>query len=221
MDDTHSGERPGKPGGKRDQNRREKIALLCDAALPLFLERGIERVTIDDITQQAAIAKGSFYRYFPDKTALVATLMAPLDEVIHDAMDRCAVALRTVSSRGSLLGAYSELGAQIAGVIFRYPDVVRLYLQECRSPMTGARAPVRKLADMITNRAIQLTATAISHGLLRPFEPSVSALAVVGASEQLLFTYLSGNLNANPAAVPAQLASLVLEGLRGSAEIDK
>lgn len=213
-EETNAVERPGKPGGKRHQNRRDKIALLCDASLPLFLDRGIERVTIDDITQHAAIAKGSFYRYFPDKTALVAAMMAPLETVIEDAMDRCTVALKEVSDRQSLLVAYSGLGAQIATAIFRYPDVVRLYLQECRAPMTGARAPVRKLADTIANRAIQLTAVAISHGLLRPFEPSVSALAVVGASEQLLFTYLSGNLSCDPAAVPGQLVSLVLEGLR-------
>ena len=56
--------RPGQAGGKRDQNRRARTQGLCDAAEKLFLARGIESVSIDDITKEAGVAKGSFYRYF-------------------------------------------------------------------------------------------------------------------------------------------------------------
>ena len=47
---------------------------LVRAALGLFLSHGLEAVTIDDITRQAGVAKGSFYRYFEDKAALVRVL---------------------------------------------------------------------------------------------------------------------------------------------------
>ena len=42
----------------RDTNRKVREQALLDAALPLFLERGIESVSIDDITQTARTAKG-------------------------------------------------------------------------------------------------------------------------------------------------------------------
>ena len=52
--------KPGAQGGKRDANRKEKTQQIADAALKLFLERGLEKVTIDDIVKAAGIAKGSF-----------------------------------------------------------------------------------------------------------------------------------------------------------------
>ena len=68
-------ERPGKPGGRRDQNRRERVKALSDAAISLFLERGTESSTIDDITKAAGVSKGSFYRYFESKHELVLSLI--------------------------------------------------------------------------------------------------------------------------------------------------
>ena len=52
--------RPGKPGGKRDQVRRARTEELCGAALHLFLQHGLETTTIDEITQEAGVSKGSF-----------------------------------------------------------------------------------------------------------------------------------------------------------------
>ena len=74
--------RPGATGGTRDQNRRARVQALSDAGRALFLERGLDATTIDDLTQHAGIAKGSFYRYFADKTALVTALLAPLSSAL-------------------------------------------------------------------------------------------------------------------------------------------
>ena len=46
-------ERPGPPGGKRDVNRKRRTHAIARAALGLFLERGVESVTIDDIAREA------------------------------------------------------------------------------------------------------------------------------------------------------------------------
>ena len=67
-------QRPGQPGGRRDRNRKERLKSLGHSALELFLEQGIQATTIDEITKAAGVAKGSFYRYFEDKCALVAFL---------------------------------------------------------------------------------------------------------------------------------------------------
>jgi AcrR family transcriptional regulator len=202
-------ERPGQPGGKRDRNRRARIEALASAGLRLFLDRGVDAVTIDDIAKEAGTAKGNFYRYFTDKSDLVEGILEPLETRIREAMDRCEEALEQASDDASLFRAY------LIPVTLEHPDVVRLYLQESRAPVAaGARAPIRALADEIRARAIDLTEFAVDHGLLRIPDPRVSALAVIGAVEQLAFTVLSGQLDLPADRIAGTLISLVLSGIR-------
>ena len=106
-------ERPGPVGGKRDENRQRRTQALCEAALRLFVSHGIELVTIDDIVREAAIAKGSFYRYFEDKSDLVAALLKPLTERLRHAFVVCEQALADTSARESLSQPYMTLAADL------------------------------------------------------------------------------------------------------------
>ncbi|MEU2025509.1 TetR family transcriptional regulator [Streptomyces sp. NPDC016469] len=51
--------RPAKKPPMRD--------VLAEAAFALFLERGFERTTVDDIVARAGVGRRSFFRYFPSK----------------------------------------------------------------------------------------------------------------------------------------------------------
>ena len=207
-------ERPGVPGGKRDRNRRARVAALASCALELFLEQGIEGTSIDDITKKAGTAKGSFYRYFSGKEALVEALIAPISGGFASAFSRCDEALTLARSRGEMTAAYTEVGANLSITILGHPDLVRLYLQENRGAARGARAPIVALADRIRDSAIAITATAHAHGLLRAFPAEISALVVIGASERLVLATLNGRI-AHPERLPEQVTQLVLEGLAG------
>lgn len=207
-------ERPGQPGGKRDRNRRARLAQLREAGLRLFLAHGVETVTIDDIAKEAGTAKGNFYRYFEDKEDLVAGIVQPAGEILGEAFDRCLAALEEARDERSLFGAYQTFALGMLPLALGHPDVVRLYLQESRAPAEGARAPIRALADDIRARAVQLTRYAVEHDLLTVRDPRVSALAVVGAVEQLAWSFLNGELDAAPDEVARTLISLVLRGIR-------
>src|SRR5438874_9529022 len=102
-------ERPGQKGGARDTNRVKKAEGLVRAATALFLERGLESVSIDEITRSAGVAKGSFYRYFADKTALVEHLFAHPRAEIESAFIRCERALAEGGTREDMFGAYQEI----------------------------------------------------------------------------------------------------------------
>ena len=205
--------RPGLPGGKRDENRRAKTDGLMAAALPLFLARGVEAVTIDDITRAAKAAKGSFYRYFSSKDALVAAIVAPAAADVDAALCRCAERLGEASDRVTLFAAYQELALALVPLALHRLDVVRLYLQESRGAATGARAPLVQLGVRIDEGAIRLTTIAVERGLLDVSDPRLSALAVVGAIERLAFSVLSGRLDAQPVDIVATLIRLVLDGI--------
>jgi AcrR family transcriptional regulator len=207
-------ERPGQPGGRRDTNRKERTKALADAALALFLERGIEAVTIEDITSKAGVAKGSFYRYFDDKTALTESLFAPLADEATRMFDESIAMLRSAKNKEDAFKSYEVIGEGLARILLHNADVVQLYLQENKAPEEGARAPARRLARLVSDKAIEHTKLAREHGLLRPVPPEVSTMAVIGAAERLLFAVLAGEQVGEPWEIPGALISLMLDGIR-------
>ncbi|MFP2924862.1 TetR/AcrR family transcriptional regulator [Pyxidicoccus sp. 3LG] len=209
-----AGRKPGRPGGRRETHRRERTKELEDAALRLFLERGLDGVTIDDITQAAGVAKGTFYRYFDDKAALVDALLAPVRTELLAGMEACGRSLEEARDVEAMFDAYRAVAAVIASALLQYPGVVRLYLQESRGPAVGARTKVAELSRLVARHAVDITQKAHTHGLLRPIRPAVSGLAVVGAVERLLLAVLSEEDIGNPLELPDALTTLVLDGLR-------
>jgi AcrR family transcriptional regulator len=208
-------ERPGAPGGKRDRNRRERTALLGRTGLALFLARGIEVVTIDDICGAADVAKGSFYRYFADKEALVEALVTPVEQALRTALEGCEARLGQAEDAEALRGAYQGLALALLPVALGHLDVLRLYLQERAAPAVGARAPLAGLARTIDEGAVRLTEVAIERGLIDVPDPRVSAFIVVGAIERLAHGVLQGSLEASPVDIFTTLIRLVLDGVRG------
>ncbi|MDE1991531.1 MAG: TetR family transcriptional regulator [Rhizobiaceae bacterium] len=57
--------------GRRERKRRQTRERIEAAALALFLERGFDRTTIEDITEAADVSKRSFFDYFPSKEEVV------------------------------------------------------------------------------------------------------------------------------------------------------
>ncbi|MCX5746280.1 MAG: TetR/AcrR family transcriptional regulator [Proteobacteria bacterium] len=205
--------RPGPAGGARDRNRQATQQRLAAAALALFLERGTAAVTIDEIVARAGMAKGSFYRYARDKADLVAQILAPVIAETTGALDRCERALQ-VGRQGTLAAIYLTLARELSVMVAQQAACVLLYLQEARSPASAAPPAIQDLADRLTSRTIALTEIARDHGLIRAVDPEVSALAVLGATEAMLFAHLRG-LRAPSATVPRVTAALVDIVLRG------
>ena len=125
--------RPGRVGGVRDLNRKERVKSLSDAALQLFLSRGLDVVTIDDITQMTGVAKGTFYRYFDDKEALVEALVAPVRSEMIAGLTACGKALAVVGAVERLL--YAVLSEEDVGNPLEIPDLLTtIVLDGLRKP---------------------------------------------------------------------------------------
>ncbi len=206
--------RPGQVGGKRDVNRRARTQGLLDAAQKLFLERGLEAVTIDEITREAGVAKGSFYRYFKDKEEVVRALLEPGRERIVAAFERAERKLSESENRNDVKNAYTRLGKELATALLTQPQLARLYLQESRAPGNETRAAVRELEREVARRALSVTQAAFSRGLMRRVHPQVSTLAVIGAAERLLHAFFHGDLTVDPTVAIQDLVNIVLDGVR-------
>jgi AcrR family transcriptional regulator len=207
-------ERPGAFGGKRDLNRRKRVQDLIDAGLSLFLERGIEAVTIDEVAREAGMAKGNFYRYFRDKADLVEAVIEPVVSTTRDAIEECDAKLREANGRDDAVAAYAQLGNRLIGALAMHPDAMCLYLQERRAPATTARQAISDLATELDDRAMSLSQVAVDRGLVVVSDPRVSALAVLGAVEALALASVRNQLNMDPVETTKSLISIVLQGLR-------
>lgn len=207
----------GPVAGKRAENRRMRTEALQRAALALFLQYGVEAVTIDQIVDGARTAKGSFYRYFRDKTDLVASLVEPVRVDVRAGFSRCAEGLRAASRGGDVAKPYEGLAQDLIRVVLQYPDVVRLYLHESRGPKNGARAPIVELAEQVLDGATELSNIAHGLGLVRGMVGRLSAIVVVGAAELIVARLFAGDDVGPVLEMPGELVSLVLDGVRAKA----
>jgi len=61
----------GDTEGRRERKRRETRERIQQAAMGLFLERGFDATTVDEIAERADVSKRSFFDYFPTKEEVV------------------------------------------------------------------------------------------------------------------------------------------------------
>ena len=59
---------------RRERKKRETRRRLMRAALHLFREHGYDATTVEDITEAADVAKGTFFNYFATKEAILPAL---------------------------------------------------------------------------------------------------------------------------------------------------
>lgn len=105
--------------GRRERKRRQTRERIENAAMALFLQRGFDATTIEDITEAADVSKRSFFDYFPSKEEVVFAwqdsfadrLMAeiaarPADESSVEAVEAAitATVIASVDERGLALG---------------------------------------------------------------------------------------------------------------------
>ena len=59
---------------RRERKKDETRSRIFHAAIDLFREKGFEQTTVDEITERADVAKGTFFNYFPRKDAVLGYL---------------------------------------------------------------------------------------------------------------------------------------------------
>jgi AcrR family transcriptional regulator len=94
---------------RRERKKDETRHRIFHAAIDLFRAKGFEQTTVDEITEKADVAKGTFFNYFPRKD----TILAYLSEERLLAIEENAGALLAEArpAREKLLDLYSSAAA--------------------------------------------------------------------------------------------------------------
>lgn len=77
---------------RREQRRQQTFERLLNASREQFSEHGFDHTTIDDIVRSARVSRGTFFNYFDNKDAVLASLhqvhMDKLPGIIDDLLAR-------------------------------------------------------------------------------------------------------------------------------------
>ncbi|MFE7628473.1 TetR family transcriptional regulator [Streptomyces sp. NPDC057509] len=143
--------------------------VLAEAAFGLFMERGFERTTVDDIVARAGVGRRSFFRYFPSKEDAVfpdhERCLADMTAFLADAGDDDPVATVCDAAR-LVLRMYAEnpefsvqryrLTREVPGlrtyelsVVRRYERTLAGYLERRWAEAPDAPSDAALLAEVI------------------------------------------------------------------------
>ncbi|WP_051541253.1 TetR/AcrR family transcriptional regulator [Caldalkalibacillus mannanilyticus] len=70
----------------KEERKKELKEKIFSTSIKLFKEKGIENVTITEITRECGIAKGTFYLYFPKKEHILLYLGESQLEILENSI---------------------------------------------------------------------------------------------------------------------------------------
>jgi len=79
-------------GGRRERRARETRQRILTAAFELFVERGVDGATVEEIAERADVARGTVFNYFPSKDTLCGSIGSLMMDRVQEAMERDEVA---------------------------------------------------------------------------------------------------------------------------------
>lgn len=77
---------PAPAEGLRERKRRETLQRITDAGIGLFIEKGYEAATVDEIAARAGISRRTFFYYFKSKDEILLSAQAGMGEMIVAAL---------------------------------------------------------------------------------------------------------------------------------------
>ncbi|MDQ0876928.1 protoporphyrinogen oxidase/AcrR family transcriptional regulator [Paenibacillus sp. V4I3] len=98
---------------------RKKRDVMMEVALTMFMEKGYENVSVDDIIAATGSSKGTFYHYFKSKDAIISALYSKQIQLIQEWVKQ------PPSKVQSLEGHINRLFLDLASNIHSSPRLVR------------------------------------------------------------------------------------------------
>jgi len=125
---------------RRREKAQETRNAILESGLRLFEERGFNAVSVEQITRDAGVAKGSFYTHFSTKSDLIVAEFWVIDDYYREYSERN---LRRYSTAGEKLIAFTRAQMRYVRDVVGNAKLKILYANQTSEPGS---------AKVITNR---------------------------------------------------------------------
>lgn len=198
---------------KEEVVQEYRIASIQEATMRVIARKGMAAATMQEIAEEAGVAKGTIYLYFRDRDELVEktfeTAMEKLFGQIDEALDR------DIAFEDKLRAVMS---AQLA-FFSQNREFFRLYLslrmpegnpERQRRQQSACRPQYRQRVDKLA----QVLTQAIERGELRSLDADRMALFIIEGSTAVILERLTEGESPAESADVELLVSLILDGVR-------
>jgi len=158
---------------RQPQTRRDD---LLDAALRLFATKGLAATTVADIAGDAGVAKGSFFRYFATKDALLGALKARF----FDQMTEHVAEVTAAIPNGEFFDVADAAIDATIRYLFDQADLVELWCRQ--SPPEGNDEFAQGMTALASLYEAGI-AEQVAAGRIECDDPAATALLLVYAVE--------------------------------------
>lgn len=197
----------------RSTHQEDKRRLILEAAVHVFAHKGYHAARVGDIAEEAGVAHGLLYHYFPSKEALLETIFRDTWRDVLDAVR--SVEVTEESARAQLAG--------IAKILLRSwrrdPDLVRVLVREVtRSSHLQERIDEIDAAFAGLERIV---ARGQAQGEFRAdLDARMVSYVFYGALEEILTGWVLGQLEEGDEAI-ARAEETVIEVVCGGLASDR
>jgi AcrR family transcriptional regulator len=191
--------------GRRERKKARTRQAIYEAAMALFVARGYDAVTVEEVCRSADVAKGTFFLHFPTKDALLSEYGREATDDLH---------ARLATHRGGAVSTLRLALRTLAERAERHTEVVRLIVRETMARPEAIRENTELgrglgalLADVV--RGGQATGE-----LRRGVAPEIAAAVLVGSYFTIVNVWATGSERFDLSEAVDQALRLVLGGLR-------
>jgi AcrR family transcriptional regulator len=187
---------PSRPGSRVQRRVARTKTAIEDAFVQLVLERGYERVAVEDITDRADLARATFYAHYPNKEAVQFSVFNRLTEdLVQRITDQGGPS--NVVHRDAIQAAYKQAADM--------PDLYRACLSDARTRQAHLSTLSRYAEQNFRDRLAALGK--------QPRVPiPVMARAFVGAHVAILEAWLAGELDGDVEELASMALDLLIYG---------
>ncbi len=187
---------PSRPGSRTQRRVARTKAAIEDAFVQLVLERGYDRVTVEDITDRADLARATFYAHYPNKEAVQFSVF---NRLTKDLVQRIA------GQGGSPITVHRDA---IAAAYKQAADMPDLY----RACLSDARTRQAHLSDLSRYAEQNFRDRLTALGRQPRVPVPVMARAFVGAHVAVLDAWLAGELDGDVEELASTALDLLIYG---------
>lgn len=170
--------------------RRDKRGDIVNAGIKVFSRKGFNRCSVEDILQEANVARATFYSYFDSKKDLFVEL---IDRILQTMYEIMAKELHSLPA--SLDELQENTQKAVAGMFEFFRDNLEfaaIYIQEVMGMNPEIDYRIVEWQQKVAELMKAILKTGIEKGMFRPVDVDIISNLIAGAPQHLglhLFLY--------------------------------